>query len=417
MSHLGENQTTFAWIDQSAPAMLERLVAWSGINSGSHNLAGLQAMAEQIKALFTPIAEDALSVDLADAEQLADDGQIHAVQYGSLLTFSKRPQAPIQVLLTGHMDTVFPADCAFQSANFIDGNTLHGPGVADMKGGLLVMFMALAAWEQQADANQLGWRVVINPDEETGSLASAPHLAHYAKEADLGMVFEPALADGTLAGERKGSGNFSLRVTGRSAHAGREFHLGRNAIAALAEVLVQLHGLNTKAQQQHDGVTLNIGRIQGGGPVNVVPDRAVAHFNVRMVNDGAQRWLQEEINAIVAQANLLDGIHLELFGGFTRPAKLSTPAHRLLCQWLTDCGAALQVPITFKATGGCCDGNNLAAAGLPNIDTLGVRGGQIHTDQEFMLVDSLAERAKLSFLLLQRASRHGEQLKTLLTNG
>ena len=372
MPKQSEYPSTLAWIEQSAPEMLERLVAWSGINSGTQNVRGLNTMADQIRALFTPLASDSQAIALADAEQLGDDGCIHRVEYGPLSTFSKRPDAPVQVLLTGHMDTVFPEHSSFQTAQQIDANTLHGPGVADMKGGLLTMYLALAAWEQQPDAELLGWRVVINPDEETGSLASAPYLSRYAKQAVLGMVYEPALADGTLAGERKGSGNFSLRVTGRSAHAGREFHLGRNALVALADVLGQLHALNSQAQQRHQGVTVNIGRVQGGGPVNVVPDTAVAHFNVRMANHSAQLWLHERINAIVTEANQTEGIRVELFGGFTRPAKVSTPAQRLLCQWLCECGDRLQVPVTFKATGGCCDGNNLAAAGLPNIDTLGV---------------------------------------------
>jgi len=402
-----------ALIDDNAGQLLERLLAWSAINSGTQNIAGLNAMADNIRALFTPIAEASTVTALDDVQQLDDSGQLKTVKHGPLLTFSKRPEAPIQVLLTGHMDTVFPAHSHFQTANFIDANTLHGPGVADMKGGILVMYQALAAWEQHPEAARLGWRVVINPDEETGSLASAKWLTQYAQKADLGMVYEPALADGTLAGERKGSGNFSLRVTGRSAHAGREFHLGRNAIAALANTLVELHQLNQLAAKEHPGITLNIGRISGGGPVNVVPDTAVAHFNVRLGDAGEQDWVHHQIQQIVARMNEQDGIRVELFGGFTRPAKKTYPAHELLCQWLRECGETLNVPVAFKATGGCCDGNNLAAAGLPNIDTLGVRGGQIHTDQEFMLVDSLAERAKMSFLLLHRASVDGAQLKQL----
>ncbi|WP_317930321.1 hydrolase [Halioxenophilus sp. WMMB6] len=404
-----------ALIDRAADALLERLLAWSAINSGSSNLPGLARMAKEISSLFTPLAEQSQTIALANVERLADDGQLLSLPQAPLLTFATRPQAPVQVLLVGHMDTVFPADSPFQTPHFTQRNILQGPGVADMKGGLLAMYQALAAWEQHPKAKQLGWRVVINPDEETGSLASGPLLAEFAGQAHLGMVYEPALADGTLASERKGSGNFSLRASGRSAHAGREFALGRNAIAALAEALVALHGLNRQAAAGYPGVTVNLGRIQGGGPVNVVPDNAVAHFNVRVADHAEQQWLQEQITAIVQQINQQEGITLELFGGFTRPAKASSAAHRLLCDWLADCGATLQVPVTFKATGGCCDGNNLAAAGLANIDTLGVRGGQIHTHQEFMLVDSLTERAKLSYLLLQRAAADGEQLKQLLT--
>lgn len=415
MQRLYELQGLFEFIDAAEADLFERLVSWSGINSGSYNLDGLAAMAANLVSLYTPLADTAEQIDLADREILDDQGRLQTIKHGCLLSFSKRPEAPIQVLLVGHMDTVFPADSAFQSATLVDKNTLHGPGVADMKGGLLVMYQALSAWEQHPLAEQLGWRVVINPDEETGSIASAPWLAQYAGRADFGMVYEPALADGTLAGERKGSGNFSIKVTGRSAHAGREFHLGRNAIAALAVVLVELNQLNALAEREAPGVTVNIGRVSGGGPVNVVPDTAVAHFNVRLSEVAHQNWFSQQLENIVQRCNDQEGIQIEVFGGFTRAPKPSNKAHQLLCRWLSDCGETLGVAVGFKATGGCCDGNNLAAAGLPNIDTLGVRGGQIHTAQEFMLVDSLTERAKLSLLLLDRAVRDAEQLRALKT--
>jgi glutamate carboxypeptidase len=400
-----------AQIAGNQAALLERLQTWSAINSGSRNLAGLKQMANVLWDYFTPLADTGERIALPKITIVDDSGNEQRQAQGELITFAVRPQAPVQVLLVGHMDTVFPADSSFQAPNLESAKLLRGPGVADMKGGILVMHQALAAWEQHPNRDALGWRVVINPDEETGSIASAPWLDKYARRADLGMVYEPALADGTLAGERKGSGNFSLLVTGVAAHAGREFELGRNAIAALADAMTQLHGINAQAAQDFPGLTLNLGRISGGGPLNIVADRAVVHFNVRMADLGQRDWVKSAIDAVVERIDALDGISAKLYGGFTRPPKLNNPQNTLN-QWLEEVGEQLHINIAYRATGGCCDGNNLAASGLPNIDTLGVRGGNIHTHDEFMCPESLSERAQMSFLLLEKAARCGRQLGT-----
>ena len=214
----------------------------------------------------------------------------------------------------------------------------------------------------------------------------------------LGLVFEPSLPDGTLVSARKGSGNFTIVARGRAAHAGRDFDKGRNAIVHLAEAISQIFALNGI----RESVTINPAKIEGGGALNVVPDLAIMKFNVRMGDESEQKWLQSEIGKIIAELNKKEGLQLELHGGFTRPPKIITPAIKKLQQMIEECGNDLGHKISWKATGGCCDGNNLAAAGLANIDTLGVRGDNIHSDQEYMLIESLTERAKLSALLLMK---------------
>jgi len=134
------------------------------------------------------------------------------------------------------------------------------------------------------------------------------------KKAHVGLTFEPALPDGSLAGARKGSGNWALIVKGRAAHAGREHHLGRNAIAAMAEFVVALDALNG----QQDGVTFNIGKIDGGGATNIVPELAIGRFNVRVKEDGDDSWVLEQLDALTAIINEKEGISAELTGGFTR---------------------------------------------------------------------------------------------------
>ena len=136
-------------------------------------------------------------------------------------------------------------------------------------------------------------------------------------------------------------------------------------------------------------------------------------FNVRCESFEQQQDLEKSLAAIIEKASLEHATELKLTGGFSRPPKIISRTNQLLMDWLSEGGKQLEIDVRFKDTGGCCDGNNLAAAGLPNIDTLGVCGGRIHTADEFMLINSLAERAKLSLNLLHKISEQGEQLKKL----
>lgn len=393
------------WIDAQQERLIEQLLQLASVNSGTGNLKGLQTMEEEFADLFAPLADSAAVLPSTEA-RLADlEGNIQSLQYGNMLSFKKRPQAPVQVLLMGHMDTVFPADHHFQKPAMAEPNVMKGPGVADMKGGILVMLTALEAFEQTGD-DRIGWHVLLNADEETGSHGSKQMIAESARQAHAGMIYEPALADGTLSRARKGSGNFALVARGKSAHAGREFEKGRNAIVALSQAIQDLSAL-TDLQR---GLTVNIARVNGGTAYNVVPDTAVCQFNIRCHSKSDQREIADRLEQLLQQWNAGQSAEFELHGGFTRPPKEVTPAHQLLMDWTVQCGETLEIDVGFQDTGGCCDGNNMADAGLPNIDTLGVLGAHIHTDKEFMLVDSLAERAKLSFLLLQRLAAEGDRL-------
>jgi len=384
------------WIEARGEAMTGQLQDWARINSGSANMDGLSRMSEALLDAASPLGASYERRDPAPAETVTDTGERAALPLGPVHRFVKRPQAPRRVLLTGHIDTVFPADSLFQEPKFLEPGLLNGPGVADMKGGLIVMLTALEALERSAAAENLGWEALISSDEEIGSLGSGAVLAERAPTADFGLTYEPALADGTLAGARKGSGNFAIVVRGRAAHAGREFAQGRNAVAAMADLVAGLDGLNG----QREGVTVNCARIAGGGPANIVPDVAVLRVNVRVPEPEDADWADGEIKRIVAEIDAREGFSAELYGAFNRPAKPLTPAIERLFEAVRRCGAAQGLEIAFQPTGGCCEGNNLAAAGLPNVDTLGVRGGKIHSHDEFALTESLTERAKLSAALL-----------------
>lgn len=386
------------WIDTQYQAMVELLLNWSAINSGSHHLAGLNHMRQALITTFGTLGGTLEEITLEPMPMVDSSGELVEIPLGKALRISKRPQARHQVLLGGHMDTVFAADHPFQKTTWRDANTLNGPGVADLKGGLVIMLKALEALERSPYAAAIGWEVLINPDEEIGSPGSAPLLAASAQRHQFGLIFEPALADGTLAGARKGSGNFTAVVHGRAAHAGREHPLGRNAIVALAEFIGAIAALTG----QQPGITVNPGKIEGGGPVNIVPELAICRFNIRVATPEEQAWVKQRLGAICQDIDSREGISLTLHGGFGRPPKVLDARTVNLFRMIAACGAELGIPIQWRATGGCCDGNNLAAAGLPNVDTLGVRGGHIHSSDEFVLLDSLTERARLTALLLMK---------------
>ena len=380
--------------DQSR--LIGRTLDWCAVNSGSRNLAGLLAVADQLEAELGRLAP-VRRIELEPLDEVGPTGEPARTRTGPCLRADLRPDAPVQVVLTGHYDTVFPPSSGFQAVTQRADGALNGPGVADMKGGISVMLGALEAFEQHPLAERVGWRVLLSPDEEIGSLASAPELARVAEGAHLGLTYEPALAGGALASSRKGSGNFSVIVKGRAAHAGRDFAAGRNAVTAAARIAGTLDALNGR----REGVTVNVARIEGGAPSNQVPDRAVLRFNVRLPQAEDRAWIEAALPGAL-DAGRGEGLEVSLHGGFTRPPKPISAAQQQLFDGVRETAGLLDIDLNWTPSGGVCEGNNLYAAGLPNLDTLGVRGGDIHTEAEHAWPDSFAERAALSALILAR---------------
>jgi glutamate carboxypeptidase len=392
------NTTEHALTDHAAAApMLAQVEAWAAINSGTGNLAGLAQVAALLADTFAPLPGVVRLVDPAPEDSVLPDGSTRSIQRGQHLHLSVRPQANRRILLTGHMDTVFPADHAFQSLREIEPGVINGPGTADMKGGIAVMLAALKAFETSPDASALGYDVLINSDEETGSASSAALIADLAQGKLAALTYEPAaLPDGTLAGARPGSGNFSFIVTGKSAHAGRNPEDGRNALLAAAALALNLAALKAP------GLSVNPAKIDGGGPNNVVPDHAVLRVNLRPATPELEAQAKAAIDRIVTGIAAAHDVHIHTHGSFGRPPKPMSAKAEALFTLVKQCGADLGQSITWKATGGVCDGNNIAACGVPVVDTMGVRGGAIHSPDEYLIVESLPERAMLSALTLHR---------------
>lgn len=395
--------TESATLERAADApMLTQVERWAAVNSGTGNLAGLKTVAGLLADAFAALPGEVRLVAPDPVENVDAAGNVKTIQRGDHLHLRVRPEAPVQLLLTGHMDTVFAADHSFQSLRWLEEGVLNGPGTADMKGGISVILAALGALEASPFAARVGYDVMINSDEETGSHASAGLIAELARGKTAALTYEPALPDGTLAGARPGSGNFSILIHGRSAHAGRNPEEGRNALIAAADLALRLNALKSAE------LKVNPAKIDGGGPNNVVPDQAILRVNMRPSTPQAMAAAEAALRDAVAAVSRDHDVHCHLHGNFNRPPKPLDPAATRLFELVQGCGAALGLPpIGWNATGGVCDGNNIAACGIPVVDTMGPRGGAIHSSDEFLIVDSLAERAQLSALTMMRIAERG----------
>lgn len=400
--------------------MLDLIINCAKINSGSLNVSGvnkvLKFYKDEFSQSFSKLNVNVVTkeIKLNTMEEFDDNGKSQLIEVGNALTITKVNNnkssnfKPIKVLLVGHMDTVFNLDHPFQKVQFINDNILNGPGVADMKGGITVMLTALKLFEQTEFANLIDWQVLLTPDEEHGSYSSGPILADLAKTHDVGLIFEPSLDEtGTLSGQRKGSGEFNIVAHGIAAHAGRAFNDGRNAIYAMIKIIKEIHELNGKRQD----LTINVGRITGGYAINIVPDLCAVKIGVRYPNIEDEQWVRKNIQNIVESHSKSDGFKIELHSRFSRRPKHIIGDTLRLYNLVKEVGLELNQDIKWQSTGGVCDGNNLFEHGLPNVDTLGVRGGKIHSKDEYLVVDSLVERASLTLGILIKLSSKWQKSK------
>ena len=243
----------------------------------------------------------------------------------------------------------------------------------------------------------------MNADEETGTYHSERALSEQARKHDFGLALEPALPGGELAIERMGSGQFMLETVGKSAHVGRAFTEGRSAVVALARCIVA----SSEFPEPARGKILNIGPLKGGVATNAVPDSAMAWGNVRFADQGIADELGVQLDGLQTEAGAMPGVIVRR--SFNRPAKPKTAAVEALGLRARGVAEALGQKLPFASTGGVCDGNVLQHAGLATIDTLGVRGGGLHTPDEWIDLTSLVERCQLLAILVARLSAGGSE--------
>ena len=355
-------------------ALLERLV---NIDSGTDDKAGV----DQVGAVLRPLlAELGLAVETVPQTSAGDH-----------LIGRKSGTPGRDVLLVGHMDTVYPKGTVRERPFRGEGGRAYGPGVLDMKGGLTVILLALRALQSQAPAawERLGIRVVFNSDEETDSGTSRTLIAWEAARARCAGVLEPARPGGEYVSSRKGMGTFRLKVFGKAAHAGTQPELGANAAVALAHKILALHELNDHAA----GVTVNVGVIAGGTRPNVVPDAAECQIDVRVPALADMGRVQAAMQAI-ADAEAVPGTRAELTVSFETPPMEYTAEAERLYGLVARAAAEVGFAVRTVATGGGSDGNTTAQH-TATLDGMGPRGNFAHSPNEYIEVDSLAERTKI----------------------
>lgn len=376
--------------------MIATLEQWVGINSYTDNSSGLKEMADTLEKAFSSLGGTIQRIPLAPRKKIDSNGKLVEIPTGDALSIKKHSNVPFKVLLAGHMDHVYPPQSSFQKAERLDAEILRGPGVVDMKGGLLIMLKAVEALESSPFAGKIGWEILINSDEEVGSSSSEHLFKERAPHFNLGLIFEPAFPDGSLVNERKGSVNYAMIARGKAAHAGRDYYAGRNAIIAMARFVQGIQTLNDRRR----GITVNVGSFQGGGHTNIVPDLAICKVNIRMENPKDLPLISAAVNEMMNGSSLKDEITFEYYEETKRSPKPFDKPNRLLFEAFHSTALDLGLNLKWQPSGGVCDGNTLYEAGLPTIDTLGAVGGHMHTHDEFILVNSLVERSMLTALFL-----------------
>lgn len=388
-------------IERRASSLLDDLRLHVGLPTGGRNVAALDETRERLTARARALGA---SLDLVPGAPRP------AWLHGETPGLAPLPTAVCrravvgdgrEVLIAGHLDTVHDPAAPFRELSLsTSGTTATGPGCVDMKGGLVI---ALAALEALDGAGvRLPWTLLLNSDEETGSYHSFDAIFAEAKRVNaaggIGIALEPATSDGGLVIERAGSAQFMIECRGKAAHVGRDFASGVSAVGALTRVVIQAE----KLADPDAGVIANIGPLQGGAATNVVPDLARAWGNVRFASPAQAEGLAGSLAALRQTPGLPGGSTVEVCASFGRPAKPLTPRVQRFAELCLGAAESLGQKLPFARTAGVCDGNIMQAAGLTTLDTLGVRGGGLHTPQEWIELPSLVERCQLLAVVMLR---------------
>ncbi|MFK7734040.1 MAG: M20 family metallopeptidase [Pseudomonadales bacterium] len=394
-------QTMVAQLNDREAKILAELETHVAINTGTANIKGLDQyrglLAAELQRLgfqTTEVSGKALAI------LSCEGGEINVARH---LVATKTGSKSNRILLNGHMDTVFPITDEFQSLAVDEDGTIRGPGVADMKGGIVILLNALRVLDEHKLLNNANLTVLFNSDEEIGSLDSKELIEQLAGEHDVGMVFESSRSN-KLARARKGLGQVRLKITGREAHAGGAHEQGVSANLELAHKVVAIEKLTDYETKN----TVNVGVINGGEKRNTVSGCADAHIDLRYSSLVQGVHLQKSIQGIASQQMISNPLYpnyptTEIWSVLHRPAKQADAKVDALIAEATAISKLVGEPITgtFYAGGGT-DGSIAQAAGLPTIDSLGVDGSDTHSSREKTTVESLMARTKLVTIMLAR---------------
>ncbi|WP_434359613.1 M20 family metallopeptidase [Parasalinivibrio latis] len=316
---------------------------------------------------------------------------------GTGLEVRNKPESDvIDVMIIGHMDTVFPVGTVAKRPMTHDENRAYGPGVSDMKSGLLNVVYTMRNLNQSV-LDKLSICICMNPDEEIGSLNSEAWLKSVAKSARHVLVAEAARADGSLVKARKGMARYKMTYHGKAAHAGNDPQNGRSAITEMANWILAINEMTNF----ESGTTLNVGVVKGGDGANIVPDHAEAVVDVRFWDNNEYADVDTKIRAL-AEKPFVDGVNVTLDREAHKPAMVPSEKTEALMAMVEDCGKEIGIDITWQAVGGGSDANLTAVLGIPTLDGFGPAGAGFHSADEYLELNTIEPRIKLLMGVLTR---------------
>jgi glutamate carboxypeptidase len=380
-----------SWIEDHLPEYLDNLRTLVNVDCGTSNKSGV----DHVGRLFRGNLQDA-GFELTEYP---------LVQYGDCCLATYHGSGKARILLMGHLDTVYSDGTASARPMRFENHHILGPGVCDMKAGLLTGLYAIRALQQVNYSNFAQIDFFLNSDEEIDSPASHALYQPTAALADAALVLESARMNGDIVSARKGGGNYRIHVRGRQAHAGVEIEKGANAIVELTHCIQALSALNGR----QPGTTVNAGLVGGGIRPNVVPDEAWAEFDVRFVTIADGLALDQAFHQIASQPHI-PGTHIEITGGIGKNPMERTAASMYLVDLIQRVGKQLELRFQDTQTGGTSDGNYVSEMGIPTLDGLGPIGGSDHSPDEYIDMDSIVNRTALLAGFIAEIANHRDQI-------
>ena len=351
------------------------------IDSGSGYVPGLEAVGAFFKERFQKIG-------WMTTNHSFDGGKVPCLEVANK-SLSEEDNT-FDLLFIGHMDTVFAQGTVAARPFARDGKRAYGPGVVDMKGGLVTMLHIAEILQQTGVAEEIGIAMAFNSDEEIGSRGSRPWYESLATKSRCVFVFEPWRTTGERVLQRKGGGNFDVICHGKAAHAGVAPEDGANAVIELAHQILAIKELNRSDR----GTSVNVTVVSGGTADNVIPDYARAGVDVRIADLKEGQRIEDSFQTLGRNVHT-PGVRVEAIGGINRPPMAPSEKTKQLWDQISDIGQAIGLDMSLTSTGGCSDGNYTAALGIPTIDAMGVRGGCAHSEDEYIELDSIVPNLHL----------------------
>ena len=375
-------------IYQNEENMLHLIEMLVNIDSGSYLKHGIDQVGEVLVNAYEQIGFEA-EIDFQET-------------FGNNIVIRHPEAVNPEIVLIAHMDTVFTDGTVAKRPFKREGDYAYGPGVIDMKASHATTFFAIKALMKSGSEAFKNIELVLNTDEEIGSIGSREVIEQVAKTKKYALILEPA-QNGNLVSERKGGGKYFLKVYGKSAHAGIEPENGISAIEELASKILKLHALT----DWDKGINVNVGLIKGGTSVNTIAPFAEAAIDVRIETWEDGDAIDAAIKEICSSSDV-EGTRLELTGKITRPAWNLTDDSRKLIGLIAEEGAKLGLELSHEKSGGGSDGNLTGYVGIPSIDGLGPIGGNAHQESEYLYIPSLTERSLLLANVIERLSNDKE---------